>query len=109
MLFRSMVILGRSEVFPGFFPQVWMDIGGTMGVATVLLLNVVVPKLPAFQVTMLTFAAEVFAGVAIDLLVGTDISGKTFIGGLIVAAGMGLNMVLERLDERRALQHQKAG
>ena len=105
----AMVILGRSEVFPGFFPQVWMYIGGTMGVATVLLLNVVVPKLPAFQVTMLTFAAEVFAGVAMDLLVGTDISGKTFIGGLIVAAGMGLNMVLERLDERRALQNQKAG
>lgn len=103
----AMLLLGRGEVFPGFFPQVWMYIGGTMGVATVLLLNVIVPKLPAFQVTMLTFVAEVFAGVAIDLLTGTDISSRTFTGGLIIAAGMGLNIALERLDSWRALK--KAG
>ena len=103
----AMLFFGRSEGFPGFFPQVWMYIGGTLGVTTVLLLNVIVPKLPAFQVTMLTFVAEVFAGVAIDLLVGTDISGKTFIGGLIIAAGMGLNIVLERLGDRKATK--KAG
>ena len=100
----AMLLLGRGEVFPGFFPQVWMYIGGTMGVATVLLLNVIVPKLPAFQVTTLTFVAEVFAGVAIDLLTGTDISSRTFTGGLIIAAGMGLNIALERLDSRRAAQ-----
>lgn len=99
----AMLLLGRSEVFPGFFPQVWMYVGGTLGVTTVLLLNVIVPKLPAFQVTMLTFAAEVFAGVALDLLIGTDISGRTFTGGLIIAGGMGLNMLLERWDGRRAL------
>lgn len=103
----AMLLLGQGEVFPGFFPQAWMYIGGTMGVATVLLLNVIVPKLPAFQVTMLTFVAEVFAGVAIDLLTGTDISSRTFTGGLIIAAGMGLNIALERLDSWRALK--KAG
>ena len=48
----------------------WMYCGGMLGVTTVLLFNITVPKVSAFRLTLLSFVGQVFTGVALD--VGPD-------------------------------------
>lgn len=86
-------LAGQLSVAPAAW---WVYCGGMMGVVSVALYNVVVPKVPAFELTLLTFVAQVFAGLAIDLLFGNGYSAVTFWGGMLVAAGMVINMILER-------------
>lgn len=76
-------------------------LGGLMGVATVLLFNIVVPKLPAFRLTLLTFTGQIFTGILLDVLLGQSFDGKSFWGGLIIAAGLLLNLLLGRSKERK--------
>lgn len=74
----------------------WVYIGGAWGVAMVMLWNIAGLKVSAFQLTLLSFVGQVFAGIALDLLVGNGFSRQTFIGGTFVVAGVLLNMVTER-------------
>lgn len=79
-----------------FSPKVWIYLGGTLGVLVVLLSNQLVPKIAAFRLTTLIFVSQIFASVLIDLLGGNAALDASFVGGLIVAAGIGINMILER-------------
>lgn len=93
-----LAVLGRGEmlfVSPSFPNQYWIYLGGTMGVVTVLLCNITVPRIPAVQLTMLTFVGQVFTGIAIDMITREGYTRETFIGGLLVAAGMGTNLLWE--------------
>ena len=69
---------------------------------SVMLYNITVPRVAAFQLTMLGFVGQVFMSIAIDLLLQNDYAQVTFLGGLLVAAGVALNMVLEHLIDRKA-------
>jgi transporter family-2 protein len=76
--------------------QPWMYLGGVLGVVTVLLLNITVPKVSAFRLTLLSFTGQVFTGVILDMTLGMKSSNSTFAGGLIIAGGLLLNMALDR-------------
>lgn len=77
----------------------WAYIGGAWGVAMVMLWNIAGLKVSAFQLTLLSFIGQVFAGIALDLLVGNGFSQQTFIGGSFVVAGVLLNMLTERKNK----------
>lgn len=74
----------------------WAYIGGAWGVAMVMLWNIAGLKVSAFRLTLLSFIGQVFAGIALDLLVGNGFSRQTFIGGSFVVAGVLLNMLADR-------------
>lgn len=89
-------------VIPNFSPVPWIYVGGMMGVCSVMLFNVTVPRVPAFQLTLLGFVGQVFMSIALDLLMDNSYAQVTFIGGLLVAAGVALNMVLEYMMDKKA-------
>lgn len=82
-------------------PALWIYIGGIFGVTNVLICNVTVPKVSAFMITLLSFVGQIFAGLALDLFLGNGYSRSTFIGGLIISAGMILNMILDRFFSKK--------
>lgn len=80
----------------------WVYVGGAVGVAMVMLWNVAGQKVSAFRLTMLSFVGQVFAGIALDLLVGNGFSQQTFVGGAFVVAGVAVNMLHEqRMKQNR--------
>ena len=76
--------------------QPWMYLGGVLGVVTVLLLNITVPRVSAFRLTLLSFTGQVFTGIILDITLGKEYSNSTFVGGLVIAGGLLLNMALDR-------------
>ncbi|HAU88236.1 MAG TPA: hypothetical protein DCW90_23005, partial [Lachnospiraceae bacterium] len=79
-------LLGRNELNSTFTlhgSTPWIYFGGAFGVISVLLYNIVVPKVPAFYVTLLAFIGQVFAGVLIDVMMNNGYSKRTMIGGVL--------------------------
>jgi len=83
-------------------PRLWIYGGGILGVTVVLLFNTVVPKMQAFQLTLLSFAGQIAAGFVIDLLCGTVGDRASLLGGVIVSAGILLHLLWGHLAEKRA-------
>lgn len=81
----------------------WIYIGGMLGVFAIMLLNIVVPRIQAFQLTLLLFIGQVFCGILLDIIVGNSYSDASFTGGIIIALGIVINMLIERAVEKRAL------
>ena len=75
----------------------WAYLGGVMGVCVVMAQNVLVPKVPAFRLTLLSFIGQIFMGIALDLWQGNGFSDATFTGGLLIAAGVAANLLLDRV------------
>ncbi len=73
----------------------WIYLGGVLGVGVVLLFNILVPRISQFSLTVLVFVGQVLAGVLLDLLQGQFSFDASFIGGLLIAAGIGLNLAIE--------------
>ena len=99
------LLLGRGEPVMTQFtlsPDWWIYLGGAIGVVTVFLTNVVVVKIPALYISLLMFVGQVFTGVLLDALLDGAFSLQNLIGGVFVALGMTLNLLLERRDSRRA-------
>lgn len=99
------LLLGRGEPVAAkfaFSPDWWIYLGGAIGVVTVFLTNVVVVKIPALYISLLMFVGQVFTGVLLDALLDGAFSLQNLIGGVFVALGMTLNLLLERRDSRRA-------
>ena len=80
-------------------PAPWMLCGGMLGVAVVLLLNITVPRIAAFRLTLLSFLGQIFTGFAIDLALGQSVSGGLFWGGVICATGLLATMAMEALGK----------
>ncbi|MDF2886666.1 MAG: hypothetical protein K0R23_1051, partial [Lacrimispora sp.] len=78
--------------------HVWIYFGGVLGVITVLLFNLTVPKIPSFRLTLLSFTGQIFTGILLDLITQKGFTMATFSGGLLVAAGVGITMAGERLS-----------
>ena len=94
-----LALAGRSELAAlSALPQApwWAYSGGVMGALVVMLCNATVPRVPAFEVTLLTFVGQVFTGIGIDVLARRSWSSDTFIGGLLIAAGIAVNLLWER-------------
>lgn len=80
----------------------WMYLGGIFGVVGVSLNNLLVPHLPAFQLTLLSFLGQLACSTVIDLFTGAASSRQSLIGGCLIAVGMLINMVLKHHAEQKA-------
>jgi len=104
-------IWGRTDqILSGvaFSPDVWIYLGGIMGVMVVMLSNIIVPEVAAFRLTLLSFVGQISAGITLDLITKRGYSEASFIAGLLVSAGIGTNMLIEQAQlhkERKVLQY----
>jgi transporter family-2 protein len=90
------LLLQRSCVITNVSSDPWKYLGGTLGVMTVLLLNITVPRISAFRLTLLSFIGQIFTGILLDLILNVNQSSRTFAGGLIIGAGLMANMAFEK-------------
>lgn len=81
--------------------RILMYTGGILGAAGIFLSNVIAPRMPALQMTLLVFVGQVFSGMVLDALLGKFSLG-TLVGGLIIVAGMLINMRADRQRIREA-------
>lgn len=92
----------KQSIWSGMTPTgFWIYLGGALGVLGVVLFNILVPKISQFHLTVLTFVGQVFAGIALDLAMGGFKVDASFIGGLVIAAGIGLNLAIEFAGARK--------
>ena len=95
------LLLGRNEIDLNTFalsPNWYIYLGGVLGVCVVLLGNITVVKVSAFYLTLLIFIGQVFSGVLIDIVISREISVRNLVGGVLVAMGLSVNLLL---DQRR--------
>jgi transporter family-2 protein len=97
----------HSFIVYKFSPELWIYLGGALGVTTVLLSNITVPKLSAFRLTLLTFVGQIFTGIAIDIFTKSGYSETTLTGGVLVAIGISLNMIYEQFLCYKANKNRK--
>ena len=91
-------ILGSHEsAFSGFVfsPNWYIYFGGILGACVVLLSNITVMKISAFYLTLLMFLGQVFSGVIVDMVISREVSYRNIIGGVFVALGMCVNLLLD--------------
>jgi len=94
----AFVLLGRGEIVFSEFtlsPNWYIYLGGVLGVCVVLLGNIVVVKVSAFYLTLLIFIGKVFSGILIDAVLMQTVSIRNLIGGVLVAAGLSVNLLLD--------------
>jgi len=106
------LLFGRNDpVWAGLTlaPHWWSYIGGMIGVVTVWLSNVVVVKISQLYITLLMFVGQVFTGVLLDALIDGAFSTANIIGGVLVALGLALNLLLERRASRRLTAARNLG
>ncbi|MEG1755278.1 MAG: DMT family transporter [Clostridia bacterium] len=97
-------LFGRAEpIFTDFAlsPAAWIYLGGVLGVIIVLLFNIIVPKMQSVYLTLLTFVGQVFTGIIIDIFTKQSYSASTFYGGILVAIGIFINLLLEYVQKRK--------
>lgn len=85
-----LALLVPETAIPGQF-RLWPWLGGVLGIATVALCNITVPKIPAYRLTLLSFCGQLFCGILLDLLTGGALNKREFAAGLLVAAGIVAN------------------
>ena len=93
------LIFGRSEpVFTEFVlsSKFYMYLGGIAGVCIVLISNMVVVKISAFYLVLLLFIGQVFSGILIDAVISHAFSLRILIGGILVTAGLCVNLLIDR-------------
>lgn len=71
-------------------------LGGILGVLTVLLFNVLVPKVAAFPLTILSFVGQIFTSMVLDIVLLQTTDYTTLRASLIIAFGIGINMILDQ-------------
>ncbi len=85
-------------------PEFWIYLGGLTGVFLIFILNVTVMKVPSLRLSLLSFVGQVFIGILLDLLLDNSFSKNIFYGGLLVAAGVGLNMLIGYFQDFRKIE-----
>jgi len=81
----------------------WIYLGGVIGVCVVALSNVVTPKMPAFHLSLILFAGQMFTGVVLDSIISQKFAASSLIGGLFVTIGLALNAWLDSKSVKRKL------
>lgn len=84
----------------------WIYCGGMFGVCSVMLLNIAVPKLPALQLTTLSFAGQILMGIAVDFVFGTFVVDAHFIGGMIIIVGVFCSVLTEAFFGENVTVHR---
>lgn len=78
-----------------------MYFGGVLGVVVVYLSNIVVPKVSSFNLTILSFVGQVLMGLVLDLMLTQTYSVPTLKAALIIATGILLTMLTEKVSIKR--------
>lgn len=86
-MFKAIPYTKASETLP-----LWVYGGGALGVIVVFICNIIVPKVPAFRLTLLTFSGQILAGIFTDWLVGGISLDHSFYGGLLIVLGVIINL-----------------
>lgn len=95
--FIALFILGRNELpIAGVSTNVWLYTGGLISVFVVFIQNAVAPKISTFYMTLLLFVGQLFAGVIIDSIMTHKFSMGQVVGGLFVALGFTLNLLIDK-------------
>lgn len=76
--------------------QLWIYLGGAMGVCAVSISNIVVTKVSSFYVTLLMFVGQVFTGIVLDIIISGNFSLGNLLGGLCVTIGLILNLWFDK-------------
>lgn len=101
------IVLQRPIWFMAISIKPWLYLGGVLGVVTVLLFNITVPKVSAFRLTVLSFTGQIFTGITLDIALGLEYSTATFAGGLVIATSLLANMLLEQWNNYRIQKQEK--
>lgn len=96
--------LGASPVPQWQGLPLWAFTGGLMGVFTVTALSYIVPRMPAFRLTLILFVGQIFSGLLLDLAFGRGSSPKEWIGGAFAVAGLVLNAFFDYRKAQRSAQ-----
>jgi len=102
-------ILGGNEAFSVNFvlsPKIYIYFGGIIGVCVVLLSNIIVIKISAFYLSLLFFTGQVFSGILIDAVISQTFSLRNMIGGIFVAVGLCVNLLLDRKTSLSSYAHR---
>lgn len=94
-----MLLIGRNEPFmiqPNFSLDIYIYLGGILGVAVVWLSNIIVSKISAFYMTLFLFIGQVFSGLLLDTLISGVFSCRNFLAGILVSAGLLTNLLLDK-------------
>lgn len=98
-----LLIAGRGEPLPAGTAtaavppeRIWIFFGGWIGVGVVFLSNVTVKRISAFYMTLLVFLGQVFTGILLDMLLTQAFSAGNLLGGILVAAGLILNLLIDQ-------------
>ena len=94
----ALLLLGQSELAAGFSLSTnpWIYFGGLLGASVVLICNIAVPRVPAFYLTLLMFAGQVFSAVIFDMFIRGEFIPLIAIGGLLVTAGLIVDLLIDR-------------
>ena len=77
---------------------VWAYFGGLAGIVIILSSNYVTPRLSAFYVTLLVFFGQLVIGILIDYFILKQLSPGKAIGGLLVLAGLAINLRIDKKE-----------
>jgi len=100
------LVMSRGEIVTADFTvsslstSWWIYLGGLLGVAVVFLSNVVVMKVSAFYLNLFVFIGTIFSSIVIDIIISQELSLRILIGGVLVAVGLCLNLILDKRKAR---------
>lgn len=77
-------------------PYVYIYFGGVLGVCVVLLSNITVSRVSSFYLSLFLFIGQVFSGILIDAAISQAFSPRNLFGGLFVAIGLIINLLLDK-------------
>lgn len=100
-----LLLVGMNEpaIVYGTFPKgVFVYLGGAMGVVTVLVLNIVVQKIPAFYLTLLQFIGMALGSIVIDAVLANGLDMGNLLGGIFCTAGMLVDLMADKALEKKA-------
>jgi transporter family-2 protein len=92
-------LFGQNEAaFTAFAvsPSIYLYFGGIIGVGVVLLSNITVTRISSFYLSLFLFIGQVFSGILIDMVISQTFSPRNLIGGIFVAIGLSVNLLLDR-------------
>lgn len=94
--------LGETAPFSNGLPaEFWILFGGGLGAAVIFLQNVTVTKISALNLTLLMFVGQIFTSIILDIILSGSFSLGNTLGGILVAAGMGFNLWVDRDNARK--------
>lgn len=95
--------LGGAAPFAKGFPpkEIWIMFGGAIGAVVIFLQNVTVTKVSALNLTLLMFVGQIFTSIALDWVLSGAFSLGNTLGGVLVAAGMGFNLWVDRDNAKK--------